>query len=149
MLLAVIRKLKHDNYQLKTEITKLSKRRPCSAVIVRHQKMTSDNSLLTDKDVKFYTGLKSKKAFNDLLAIIAQYVTRRWRGKKAEHKTVKKVKAVQISTRRKLFAKDEFLLCLMRFRLGLLEQHLANLFGVSCALVSQIFNTWLTAMDKV
>lgn len=44
---------------------------------------------------------------------------------------------------RKLKLKDEFLLVMMNLRLGLLEQDLADRFGVSQTTVSRIINQWL------
>ena len=38
---------------------------------------------------------------------------------------------------------EEFFLVLVRLRLGLLEQDLADRFEISCATVSRIFATWI------
>ena len=47
---------------------------------------------------------------------------------------------------RTLASIEEFFLVLVRLRLGLLEQDLADLFGLSCATISRIFTTWINFM---
>ena len=47
---------------------------------------------------------------------------------------------------RKLRPEDEFFLCCLRLRLGLLEEHLADMFKVSLSTVSRILNTWIHFM---
>lgn len=49
---------------------------------------------------------------------------------------------------RKLKSIDEFLLTLMKLRLGLLNEDLAKRFKISSTLVSQIFHSWLATMFK-
>ena len=50
---------------------------------------------------------------------------------------------------RKLHSRDALLLTLMKLRLGLLAEHLADMFKVSSSSCMQIFHAWLTALDKV
>lgn len=49
---------------------------------------------------------------------------------------------------RKLKSEDEFLLVLMKLRLGLLYNDLADVFGVSVGLCSKIFGSWIRAMSQ-
>ena len=109
------------------------------------------SSLKTDRDISFFTGLPNKSLFEDLHDYIAPFVNRRWRGfvnslkrKRTFFKTPKK-----FGPQRKLCSKDEFLLALMKLRLGLLYGDLAFRFQISTGLVSQIFHAWLTSMYKV
>ncbi|MCP6362800.1 transposase family protein, partial [Klebsiella pneumoniae] len=51
--------------------------------------------------------------------------------------------------KRILKSKDEFLLTLMKLRLGCLNKDLADRFDISESLVCQIFHSWLTAMSKI
>nr|XP_047137400.1 uncharacterized protein LOC101234301 [Hydra vulgaris] len=50
---------------------------------------------------------------------------------------------------KKLSQRDEFLLVLMRLRLGLLNQDLADRFGISPALCSRTFTTWIKMLSQV
>lgn len=111
----------------------------------------SDNLLKCDKDVNFYTGIDSKNMFAKLHDYIAPYVQRRWRGISALCKNIRKFgrKPKRFGPARYLKPVDEFLLTLMRLRLGLLNFDLARRFDISEALASQIFHSWLKAMASV
>ena len=50
---------------------------------------------------------------------------------------------------KKLSQRDEILLVLMRLRLGLLNQDLADRFGISPALCSRTFTTWIKMLSQV
>ena len=50
--------------------------------------------------------------------------------------------------KRKLESKDEFLLTVMKLRLGLLVKDLASRFKICAALTSQIFHAWIRAMGE-
>ena len=50
---------------------------------------------------------------------------------------------------RKLSLFEEFVLTLLRFRLGISTQFLGMLFGVSQSTVSSIFTSWMSLMDQV
>ena len=54
-----------------------------------------------------------------------------------------------MNTPKKLSQPDEFLLTLMRLRLGLLNEDLAQRFGVSPRLGSYILTTWIKLLSKV
>lgn len=45
--------------------------------------------------------------------------------------------------KRKLELKEEFILILLRLKLGLMERHLADMFAVSVSTVSGIYITWV------
>ena len=51
--------------------------------------------------------------------------------------------------KRKLSHQDEFFLTLMRLRLGLLNEDIANRFGISPTLSSRIFTTWIRVLSKL
>ena len=77
---------------------------------------------------------------------------RRWVGlKETKTKLVRKFCKTpkRFGPKRKLHGKDEFLLCLMRLRLGLLGEDLQDRFNVSSALCSRIFSSWLRASAQV
>ena len=114
--------------------------------------------LTRDADVHFYTGLQSTDMFGLLFdhlkckASTMQY----WKGEKqTEKETPVRYKAAdsnQASTYsrpgpdRKLPLEHEFLLVMMRLRLGLLTHDLSIRFGISDSLTSSIFFTWVRLM---
>lgn len=91
--------------------------------------------------ISFYTG------FPDLASLMACYKflgpsvhnLKYWNSKVEESVCVNKKKGRP----RSLEPLEEFFLVLVRLRLGLLEQDIADRFGLSCATVSRIFTTWI------
>ncbi|KAL5008430.1 hypothetical protein ScPMuIL_014011 [Solemya velum] len=77
--------------------------------------------------------------------------TRRWRGVSAISNKIRKFtrKPKRFGPNRRIQSTDEFLLTLMRLRLGLLNFDLAKRFTISESLASQIFQSWLKAMANV
>ena len=60
---------------------------------------------------------------------------------------IKKHSATKSS--KKLTQRDEFLLTLMRFRLGILNENLADRFCISPELCSRTFTTWIRLMHQL
>uniref|UniRef100_A0A672P1W6 DDE Tnp4 domain-containing protein n=1 Tax=Sinocyclocheilus grahami TaxID=75366 RepID=A0A672P1W6_SINGR len=87
----------------------------------------SDFILNDDKHTHFYTGLPSISVFFTLLT----YLTSIWNASS----TI-------------LTLPEQFLVVLMKLRLGLTHQDLAFRFKVSCGTVSNIFHEWLDVMAK-
>lgn len=85
------------------------------------------------QDISFYTGLPNKETFYLLFEHLSVYY-------KCE------VSDVLGGRPRKLREVDEFLMVLMRLRLGLLIQDLAQRFNISPSTCSKIFNEWLNLM---
>ena len=87
----------------------------------------------TDKDVLFYPGIKSKTLFDKFLEYIKPLVKRKWRGPSVKRSIVRRFKNSprKIGPKSKLSGRGEFLLCLMKIRLGLLHEDLANRFLIS------------------
>ena len=77
----------------------------------------------TNKDVLFYTGIKSKALFDKFFEYIKPLVKRKWRGPsvKISIVTLFKNSSKKIGPKSKLSAREEFLLCLMKIRLMLLR----------------------------
>ena len=68
-----------------------------------------------------------------------------WQGSKKFKKYTSKVRPHfrKVSRPRKLAPKDEFLLTLMRIRLGILNEDLADRFRIAPSTCSSIFKTWI------
>ena len=104
----------------------------------------------TDAKVKFYTGINTIVLFNKIFRLIKPFLTHviYWKGSK-HAKNLSKVGHRRWNTPKKLSQSDEFLLTLMRLRLGLLSEDLAERFGVSPILYSYIFTKWIKILSKV
>eukprot|EP00112_Aurelia_sp_Birch-Aquarium-sp1_P002531 Seg128.5 transcript_id=Seg128.5/GoldUCD/mRNA.D3Y31 product="Protein ALP1-like" protein_id=Seg128.5/GoldUCD/D3Y31 len=90
-----------------------------------------------------FTGIKDPETFKFLfeqLSLDARHMTY-WRGEKHTHK--ESALAVPRGPQRKLSLEQEFLMTLMKLRLGLLNDDLAWRFDVSASLTCQIFFTWV------
>ena len=109
--------------------------------------ITLEELAQSDDKVRFYTGFVNFQMcmlmFRSLLHHGADRLNY-WRGessvgeRKYHSKDQKKSGPV-----RGLRLEDEFLLLCMRLRLGLLQEHLADVFKVSGSTVSRILNTWV------
>lgn len=128
-----------ENRRLRAELTKL-----------KNMKYV-DNFLRSDEDVNFFTGLKSKALFEKLHKFVAPLVNRRWQGVKTTNSSIRKFskEPSRFGPKRKLSSRAEFLLTLIRLRLGLLGKDLARRFDISESLCGRIFLTWLRASSKV
>ena len=99
----------------------------------------------TQKKMNFYTGLSSIKLSEAVYNLLSPYIARLlyWRGtKRIISSKIRPRTFVQLS-QKKLTSKNEFLLILMRLRLGLLNEDLAHRFGISTTICSNIFKTWI------
>ncbi|PFX31700.1 hypothetical protein AWC38_SpisGene3455 [Stylophora pistillata] len=105
-----------------------------------------------EADVKSFTGLPSTKAFKyifDNLISKAQHL-QYWRGPKQTTREQPKqdVPKNRPGPGRKLDFQQEFLITLMKLKLGLINEDLAFRFMVSSATVSSVFRTWIKLMCK-
>ena len=77
----------------------------------------------TDPKIKFYIGINTKVLFNKILRLIQPFLTDiiYWKGPK-HAKSFSKVRHQRSNTSKKLSQRYEFLLTLMRLRLGLLNE---------------------------
>jgi hypothetical protein len=105
------------------------------------------SDLKTDKQVNLLTGIPSGAAFDFLFDIVKERVkkVRYWtRPKKSTLKGRKfKKSPKQIGPKRVLTQKDEFLMTMMKLRLGSTNADLAQRFAVSATTVTNIFTTWI------
>src|SRR6218665_801427 len=107
-----------------------------------------------DKQVRLNTGLPNKGALNSLFNLLKartggmrywlrpnRLSTTFWR--KNYRRTTSKS-----GPKRQLSCKDEFILTLMKLRLGLTNKFLSDLFGISPVMCSHIVNTWITFLAR-
>ena len=104
--------------------------------------------LLTQKNCKFYTNLYSLELFKKLHDYIAPHVRRRYNSQTPKLTRQFTRTPVKMGPSRKLSSYDEFLLVLMKLRLGSLNQDLADRFSISLGTVSNIFTSWIKAMGQ-
>lgn len=106
--------------------------------------------LKSDKKVKYYTGIPSIEAFNEIFEHVEPHLStvRYWKGPKRLCNPLKQ-KQRYCSAKRQLSAKEELILCLMKLRLGMLNEDLADRFGVSWTHVSNVFVTWLKILSEL
>lgn len=146
----LIGKLRKSNADLRQENSKLFvklKRQEADSKKTMAQKLLNNND-----NCQFYTGIGKLSIFHKLHDFISPFVKRRWRGCSVVSTRVKRLfvkSPKKFGPKRKLSSVDEFLLVLMRIRLGLLNKDLASRFGISTCLCSQVFQTWLDPMSKV
>ncbi|XP_057296043.1 uncharacterized protein LOC130624957 [Hydractinia symbiolongicarpus] len=103
----------------------------------------------SDSKMNYYTGLSSIMLFNTLLLLLKPYLQQvnYWRGSKRACLSTK-IKR-QTKHVKKLTQRDEFLLVLMKLRLGLLTEDLADRFGISPSTCSTVFVTWIRIISRV
>ena len=95
--------------------------------------------------MNFYIGITSISNFETIYKALPSGIPSitLWRGpKKAVSQTIRPKKFV-VNKSRKLTPKNELLLTLMRLRLGLLNEDLADRFQISVGSCSETFKTWI------
>ena len=86
----------------------------------------------TDAKMKFYTGINTIVLFNKIFRLIQPFLSDIIYWKVPKHaKNFSKVRHRRGNTPKKLSQCDEFLLTMMCLRLGLINEDLAERFGVS------------------
>ena len=105
--------------------------------------------LKNDKKCAFYTNIPKIMLFDQLHDIVKNFVRNRFHCKvSVPVKT--KVKCTTPKKRgrhRVLDSKDEFLLTMMKLRLGLLFEDLGDRFSISKSAASKIFQCWIRALS--
>ena len=103
----------------------------------------------SDRKMNFYTGLSSIKLFEAICQLLQPYLRQLsyWRGAKRVISS-KVQRTFKKSPQKKLTPRDECLLVLMRLRLGLLNEDLADRFCISTTICSNIFKTWIQFLSE-
>ena len=141
---ALIKSLGRKINHLNKEISMLKK----DKLLKSQRPKFSAKDIKTDAKMNFYTGISTIFVFETIFSILTPYLPtlRYWRGKE----TSTKVKKRFIQQRKRMMSqKDEFLLVLMRLRLGLLNEDVADRFCVSAGVASNIFTTWIKMLSSV
>ena len=129
---------------LRKENQKIKRKKLCRTA--KSSETFSVRNIRTDAKMNFYTGITTIQAFHALYGLILPYLpqTRYWRGPK-NHKNVysTKIRRQFDNPLKKLKPKDEFLLTLMRLRLGVLLEDLADRFEISEIMCSNTVKTWV------
>lgn len=108
---------------------------------------TLDKMKTNDNNVKFYTGIPTYERLMALYEYLdpgEDCINFSFLHKNSKVPVNHENK--QFECEIKLKPKEQFLLVLMRLRLGLFEEDLADRFGISTTLVNRIMITWLNAM---
>lgn len=136
-----LKSVKLENMSLKIQINK-NKNKSFKSLC------TVSNVLKSDKKVKFYTGIPTLQSFNDIFTVLQNKIRnmKHWKGPKrlCNPLSYKRI----VSKSRKLTMKAEFILTMMKLRLGLLLEDLADRFGISSSLASNIFTTWVKVLSQ-
>ena len=104
-----------------------------------------------DEKVRFYTGYVNFSMFMLMFNTFLKHGASKlnyWDGEKQSmgEKTFLTEDRNKPGRKRTLRPVDEFLLVMMRLRLGLLQEHLGDIFKISTSTVSRTLNTWINFM---
>ena len=110
-----------------------------------------ENVVKNDDNVNKYTGVPSLAVLNSMFSILnSEKSVKYWSGQKsASKKSYQRTGYQKPGPARKLSRYEEFILTLVRFRLGIVAFFIGDIFGISTARVSQIFVTWMNFMHSV
>ncbi|XP_057297669.1 uncharacterized protein LOC130628703 [Hydractinia symbiolongicarpus] len=105
----------------------------------------------TDQKMNFYTGIVSIAMFESVFQLLNPYLSkiRYWRGPKRANSYSKVKRTYSTPANKILTHRDEFLLTLMTLRLGLLNEDLADRFGISPTICSNTFTTLIQILSKI
>ena len=139
--------LKTNNKRLQQKVNALSNQ-------LLHEKNRgkpfSCKDIKSDAKMKFYTGIQTLAIFNVIFDLIKPCLSSMvyWRG---NNNTVSPSKYISHKKKRdqKVPVKDQFLLVLMRLRLGLMNEDLADRFMISPSVCSNIFTTWIKMLGPL
>ena len=108
--------------------------------------------LNNDESVKFYTGIPSLTCLMMIFNLLKPFAEKLkyWdKNKRTEVSYQKDSTKKKPGKQRLLTIMEEFIIALVRLRLGLLSRHLTDIFGVSEGTLSKVFTTWICFLSKV
>lgn len=142
--------IKEDLQRLKEENDKLKAKLDDKETLKRELFM--GDVLKNDESVKFYTGFPSLTCLMTLFSLIKPFCSnlKYWDSNKLSDVGYQKDSTINKPGRKRTFSPfEEFILTLVRLRLGLLTNLLSDLFGISTASVSKTFRTWICFLGKI
>lgn len=116
------------------------------ASVQQRREQVVQDVLKSDESVKFYTGIPSLSCFMLLFNTLLPYVGKMkyWDKNKLQKSYYQDdPEKKKPGRKRDVGLKEEFILVLLRLKLGLMERHLADMFAVSVSTVSRIYITWV------
>ena len=116
------------------------------ASVQQRREQVVQDVLKSDESVKFYTGIPSLSCFMLLFNTLLPYVGKMkyWDKNKLQKSYYQDdPEKKKPGGKRDFGLKEEFILVLLRLKLGLMERHLADMFAVSVSTVSRIYITWV------
>ncbi|XP_071127340.1 uncharacterized protein [Mytilus edulis] len=110
--------------------------------------ITIENVKHDNAKVRFYTGFVNFSVFWMFFSVLLKHGADKlnyWEGESRSMGEKSYQQEGNLKPGRKRFLRpiDEFFMVMMRLRLGLLQEHLADIFRVSESTVSRIMNTWI------
>ena len=140
---AAIQEVGEEKEELEKEREKLKEESKKLRLITENQKFDITKFKEKDEDIEFYTGLPHWDALMLLYNMVSD------KAQNLNYGSYEK-KAIGVEQNlgrpRAMSTFEEFILTLMRLRLGLLQKDLSHRFNVSEATVSSVFNTWVCFM---
>ncbi|KAK3725309.1 hypothetical protein QZH41_002598 [Actinostola sp. cb2023] len=133
--------LKAENEALRCELDEAKSELRKLKFHMQNSRFEIDNYKTNNKDIDFYTGFTSYEMLTTCYSLILKKAkTLNYGGKEnREHNE----QSPTVGRPRSLTPFQEFVMVLMRLRLGLFERDLAHRFGISEGTVSIIVRTWL------
>ena len=120
-------------------------------VLAQGKSSFGHQKLVTDKKVKFYTGIPTRKAFDTLYQLLLPKVgeLKHWHGPSKVSSPLKHFSTPpkKAGRHRKLDGKDEFLLTLIKLRLSILNEDLGDRFNISATTVSKTLTAWFSFLS--
>ena len=135
--------LKEENARLKAKLTNNKQLK---------RELFVDDVLKNDESVKFYTGIPNLACLMMIFNLLRPFAEKLkyWdKNKEKEVRYQKDSSKKKPGKQRLLTIMEEFILTLVRLRLGLLSRHLSDIFGVSEGSVSKVFTTWVCFLSRV
>ena len=131
ILVSAVQSLRIERDQLKASVADLSQKHAhhiCQAI--QEANAFTWIRIESDAKMKFYTGIQSIRVFNVMFLLIEPCLPKilYWKGRKHIVSITYKRTAIKVTEARR---ENQFLLVLVRLRLGLLNEDLAERFGIS------------------